>query len=1095
MRFIADLHIHSHFSRATSKASNLFGLAAWAAVKGIGVVGTGDFTHPAWFAHLHEWLQPVEPGLFSLKPDSGRDFGEFLPPGLQPAIAPESVRFLLSAEISSIYKRGGKVRKVHNLLYVPDFDAARRVNSTLASLGNISSDGRPILGLDSRDLLEILLEKAPEGFLIPAHIWTPWFSLFGSKSGFDRIEDCFGDLSNHIFALETGLSSDPDMNRLISALDRFTLISNSDCHSPGKLGREANIFTTEMSFGGIREALRRPLSDTGQQVFAATVEFYPEEGKYHCDGHRKCNVRLEPRETRKLGGICPNCGKPMTIGVLHRVMELADRSEPLYPEGCPAVHSLIPLQEIVAELLDCGPATKKATEGYNRLIKLFGSEFGLLLDTPVEEINAKAGPLIAEAIARVRTRRVIREAGYDGEFGVIRVFDEGERASLSGQGSLFGLANSRTRKKASKQTLPLQPKEAPLDGAKALPKSLNSAQEQAVTSAARLIVVQAGPGTGKTHTLVSRVERVAKETGQPCTVITFTNKAADEVRERLSRVNETGSPVTVATFHGYCLHHLRDLQPGLRVVGPEERLLLLEELFPHWDRKERLTLVEALTGYSRSGILPQSESLCRYRHNLSVQGLIDLDCLVTELLELLRAQGESAERIRNATGRLFVDEFQDVNQAQYQLVAILAEQTSVFVIGDPDQAIYGFRGADPQWFLHFMSEFQPECHQLRCNYRSGSAILHAAETVIGFNPHPVPVAPMVAKAGIMGTIHPLPCGSPEQEAMAIADQIEVQLGGTSHRELERFDPSGQAQATLRDIGILYRTSRQAQVIGRVLNQRGIPFQLVDLEAYYTKGACRPLYAWILLLAGLADTQHLLWLLDEEVKLGRSVDLAIFTLLKQCFREHQPEQAGVQFLQALAGTELAAMHQLHCALVDAGSDQSIPALFNILTAYYQWDAEEEGLRRLREEALSFEQSLPALAKYLLHFSDSVLYDSRAEAVTLSTLHAAKGLEFPIVFIAGVEEGLLPLAPRQSLSPQQIQAQIEEERRLFFVGITRAISTLYLSWCRKRSLYGGSPEERQPSPFFTELPPEAQTPPPAIQGVRKRHPKHRQLSLFS
>jgi uncharacterized protein (TIGR00375 family) len=1094
MSFIADLHIHSLYSRATSKASNLYGLAAWAAVKGINVVGTGDFTHPAWFAHLHERLQPAEPGLFCLKHDSGCDFSEFLPPGLQPAIDPYAIRFILSAEISSIYKRGGKVRKVHNLLYAPDFDAVRRLNSTLATLGNISSDGRPILGLDSRDLLEILLEKGPEGFLVPAHIWTPWFSLFGSKSGFDRIEDCFADLSDHIFALETGLSSDPEMNRLISALDRFTLISNSDCHSPAKLGREVNIFAGDMSFFGIRDALRQPCNDEGKQVFAATVEFYPEEGKYHCDGHRKCNVCLEPPETRKLGGLCPGCGKPLTIGVLHRVMELADRSQPCHPPGSPAVYSLIPLQEIVAELLDCGPATKKAAEGYTRLITLFGSEFALLLDAPIAAIQAKAGALMAEAIDRVRTNRVIRTAGYDGEFGVIRVFDEGERASLAGQGSLFGLGKSRARKKSSKPVLALE-QNTGAEPATPIAKALNSAQERAVSSAARLIVVQAGPGTGKTHTLVSRVQRVARQTTEACTVITFTNKAAHEVRERLEQGNLAGRPITVATFHGYCLNHLRQLQPGLRVIGPEERLLLVEDLFPAWGRGDQKELIEALTIYSRSGILPSSGVLQPYLQGLSVRGLIDLDTLVPQTLALLRVQGEVAEGIRRATGHLFVDEFQDVNQAQYQLVCLLAEQTSVFAIGDPDQAIYGFRGSDPQWFHRFMAEYEPECHQLVWNYRSGSTIIRAAEALIRHNPHPVPVAPMEAKSPISGRMYQLSSSGPEQEAAAIADQIELQLGGTSHRGLERFDATGQAQASLRDIGILVRTSRQAETIGGVLHQRGIPFQLVDLHAYYTKGACRPLYAWILLLAGLAEPQHLLWLLEEETRLGRSVQPPLFARLKTCFRQYEPAQAVVHFMEALASGELEAMHRQYQACLAADREQSIAALLETLSSYYRLDAEEDGLRRLRQQALSFDQSLPALAHHLLHFSDSVVYDSRAEAVTLSTLHAAKGLEFPIVFIAGLEEGLLPLAPRQSLEPEQIQAQMEEERRLFFVGITRAISTLYLSWCHRRSMYGGPPQLRQPSSFLNELPPDGLASPPLMKSNRKRQPKHRQLSLFS
>ena len=303
MNYIADLHIHSPYSRATSKESSLTGLAAWAQVKGIQLLGSGDFTHPGWFARLKEELEPAEPGLFRLK-DEGRISSPL--PGVTPVAAP--VRFLLSAEVSSIYKRHGATRKVHNLLYVPDFTAAERLNARLAAIGNIESDGRPILGLDSRDLLEILLESAPEGFLVPAHIWTPWFSLFGSRSGFDAIEECYGDLTEHVFALETGLSSDPEMNRCISSLDRFTLISNSDCHSPQKLGREANLFATELDFFAMREALKGNRRDT----FRGTVEFFPEEGKYHADGHRACNVCLDPLDSRRLGLICPVCGNNCT---------------------------------------------------------------------------------------------------------------------------------------------------------------------------------------------------------------------------------------------------------------------------------------------------------------------------------------------------------------------------------------------------------------------------------------------------------------------------------------------------------------------------------------------------------------------------------------------------------------------------------------------------------------------------------------------------------------------------------------------------------------------------------------------------------------
>lgn len=1092
MPFIADLHIHSLYSRATSKASNLFGLAAWAAVKGIGVVGSGDFTHPAWFAHLCDTLQPAEPGLYRLKTEPGYDWSSLLPAGLQPAIDPLSVRFILSAEISSIYKRGGQVRKVHNLLYAPDFAAVRRINTTLASLGNIASDGRPILGLDSRDLLEIVLEKAPQGFLVPAHIWTPWFSLFGSKSGFDRLEDCFGDLSDHIFALETGLSSDPAMNRLISALDRYSLISNSDCHSPAKLGREANIFAGEMSFAGIREALRSPRDEHGNQVFAATVEFFPEEGKYHCDGHRNCHVCLEPAETRKVNGRCPSCGKPLTIGVLHRVMELADRDQPQYPPGSPAVHSLIPLQEMVGELLGCGPASKKAVEGYGRLISLFGSEFGLLLDAPLEEIKTKAGGLMAEAIGRVRDNRVIRQAGYDGEFGVIRVFEEGERASLAGQSSLFGesLRPARKKRATSPMRLARQPRN---NEAGTAPQGLNPEQQQAVDSPARLIVVQAGPGTGKTHTLVSRVARVASESTQPCTVITFTNKAAAEVRQRLHSLIEAGKAITVATFHGYCLLHLRNQQPGLRVIGPEERLLLVEECFPHWGKAERQQLIEALTLYSRSGVMPEDAGLVAYLRCVEQRQLIDLDALVPRLLALLQENGAAAATVRAATGQLFVDEFQDVNQAQYQLVAALAERVPVFAIGDPDQAIYGFRGADPTWFHRFVDEFQAERHQLLANYRSGTAILRAAEALISHNPHPQPPVPMRSLAPTAGHLHLLACSSPEQEANAIADQIEVQLGGTSHRSLERFDASGQSSVSLKDIGILYRTTRQAEVLARVLSQRGLPFQLVDLEAFYTKGSCRLLYAWVLLLAGMAEAEHLLWVLAWEKEQGRIVPLSAQASMQRNLRAGDVGAALAQLLPGVSETALAPLPSLYHQLRGLGGQPGGAALWGPLTDYYQLPENDEHLHRFVALSQSF-NTLADFATHLLRFADAVLYDDRAEAVTLSTLHAAKGLEFPIVFIAGVEEGMLPLVPRQSLDAESLAAQVQEERRLLFVGLTRAITTLYLSWCRKRSLHGGRSEERRVSPLVQQLPTAFFSPPPQIRAS-KRRPRHQQLSLFS
>src|SRR5215467_4598483 len=349
MRFHADLHVHSKYSRATSRDLDLEHLAAWACRKGIGVVGTGDFTHPAWCAELKEKLVPAEPGLFRLRDDIEKGVAATLPPACRTA-----VRFMLEVEISTIYKKGDKTRKVHHLIYAPDFATVDRINARLARIGNIASDGRPILGLDSRDLLEITLESDPGAYFIPAHIWTPWFAALGSQSGFDSIAECYGDLAGNIFAVETGLSSDPAMNWRVSFLDRYRLVSNSDAHSPGKLGREATAFDCDLDYFAIRRAL-----ETGRG-YVGTVEFFPEEGKYHLDGHRKCNVRLTPRETLANEGRCPVCGERVTVGVLHRIEMLADRreEETKPPTTAGEVTNLVPLAEILSEIVGAGAASK-----------------------------------------------------------------------------------------------------------------------------------------------------------------------------------------------------------------------------------------------------------------------------------------------------------------------------------------------------------------------------------------------------------------------------------------------------------------------------------------------------------------------------------------------------------------------------------------------------------------------------------------------------------------------------------------------------------------------------------------------------------------
>lgn len=415
MGFYADLHVHSRYSRATSRNCDLEHLALWARKKGLTVVGTGDFTHPAWIAELKDHLVAAEPGLYRLRPDLERAVAGRLPRACQ-----GTVRFMLSVEISTIYKKDGATRKIHHLIYAPDFATADRVSRRLGKIGNLASDGRPILGLDSRNLLEIVLDSGPCAYLVPAHIWTPWFAALGSKSGFDSIDLCYADLSPHIFAVETGLSSDPPMNWRVSSLDRFRLVSNSDAHSPEKLGREACAFSGNLDYFAIREAL-----ETGRG-YDGTVEFFPEEGKYHLDGHRACQVRLEPQQTRAVGGTCSVCGKPLTVGVMHRVEALSDRGNHASPGTAGRVENLVPLPEILSELYQVGCKSRRVSRQYEELLGQLGPELPLLTEVPLEDIRRAASSLLAEAVSRLREPRVIRDAGYDGAYGTIRLFKDEE---------------------------------------------------------------------------------------------------------------------------------------------------------------------------------------------------------------------------------------------------------------------------------------------------------------------------------------------------------------------------------------------------------------------------------------------------------------------------------------------------------------------------------------------------------------------------------------------------------------------------------------------------------------------------------------------
>ncbi len=429
MRFIADFHIHSKYSRATSKDMDLESLAKWAVIKGINLLGTGDFTHPLWLKEIKEKLEPTGTGFYKLKNyaaskifngSNGR--GPF---------------FILTTEISCIYSKNNRVRKIHILVFAPDIQTVEKINAHLGWIGNIKADGRPILGLDAKELAKIVLSTNPNCVIIPAHAWTPWFSIFGSKSGFDSIKECFDEYTRHIFAIETGLSSDPAMNHRLSALDNISLISNSDSHSPSRIGRESNVFNVECPEKISYDEVIKIIKEKNPEKFLYTVEFFPEEGKYHYDGHRLCQIRFSPQESRENKNICPKCGKPLTIGVLNRVEELADRPVGSALQGSIPFKNLIPLEEIIADSLSQGVGTKAVREQYKNLITKIGNEFNILLEASRSLIEDASSSEIAEGVMRVREGKVEINPGYDGEYGKIKIFKDGEQKKISKQKSLF----------------------------------------------------------------------------------------------------------------------------------------------------------------------------------------------------------------------------------------------------------------------------------------------------------------------------------------------------------------------------------------------------------------------------------------------------------------------------------------------------------------------------------------------------------------------------------------------------------------------------------------------------------------------------------
>ncbi len=989
MEVIADLHIHSHFSIATGRDADLAHLDLWGRYKGLQVVGTGDCTHPKWLEELADKLAPAAPGVYTLKPESALPLNLTGP--VWETAAP--VHFMVTGEVSTIYKKDGRVRKVHLLLLLPDLEAAQKLSARLGRLGNVASDGRPILGLDARFVLELVLEIDPRALVIPAHIWTPWFSVLGSKSGFDSLEECFGESTAHIYAVETGLSSDPAMNWRVSGLDRFTLVSNSDAHSPQKLAREANIFQVAPTYPDLARALRT------REGLAGTIEFFPEEGKYHLDGHRQCGQRLTPEETKRLDGLCPRCGRPVTLGVEYRVFDLADRQNGVRPAGARTFESLIALPEILSEVLGVGAGSKKVRQAYFRLLEKLGPELEILRHVPLEALAREGGILLAHAIDRMRRGEVHIAGGYDGAYGEIHLFTTEERSRLQGQTAFFSTSPARLENSAeavrSKINLPpapaseevvavLPPESDPAGDADPLLAGLNAAQLEAVVHQGAPLIVQAGPGTGKTRTLTHRLAYLVSRRGvdpEKILALTFTRQAAGEMAARIDGLLAEfpgRSRLTIKTFHALGQQILNDNQEVRNGVADEEqrrqliREVAAERRVPASDLdkqitacKQALTYPEDLTasqpGRQMSLLSPASgeeaseaahpevepqyvAAFAAYEAELSRENLWDYEDLIARPARLLAGNPSLRAAYRKRFRHVLVDEYQDLNEAQYRLFRELTGAgAGIMVIGDPDQAIYGFRGARPEYFRRFQEDW-PEARVCRFTetYRVPAPILAAAQPLRGSMEAQEP-EPLRTRQADEAPVVLLEAATAKGEALAIARQIEVLVGGLSHYGLEDDNLRHREKAGFRDIAVLYRIHALGAELEQILSEAGIPCQ-----------------------------------------------------------------------QAKEGV---------------GPD---------------WDD----------------------------------IDLAAERVKLLTLHAAKGLEFPYVFIAGCETGLVPWEPEGGLT-----TDIEEEKRLFYVGLTRASRQVFLSRAVKRTLWGKL-RRTDFSPWVQTMPPEVLERAPELTRPRKK-----------
>lgn len=1251
---IADLHIHSPYTQGGHRDLSLESIALWAMRKGVHLVGTGDWTHPKWWNELRSKLIPAEDGLFRLRDDVAELVRQQLPSKLHEA----KLRFVLQAELSNVYEQDGKVRKIHHLLFVPDFARAQHIQKQLTAFGDLSADGRPTVSLSSRDFVELVSESSHRSFVIPAHIWHPWHGLLGSSHGFQELESCYGDMKPQLFALETGLSSVPSMSRRCSQLDSFSLVSFSNARRPEQIGREATLINSELTYDTVFQALRE---DSLEEPKVQTLECYPEKGRYFLDGHQSCELRLTPQEYRIHQGRCPVCQKPLTQGVLHRIEELSDRTQQAAIRKTQArFMQLLSLPEILSETLEAPLHSNKLKQCYLDVLQEFGTEFALLRHVPIEDIQRSQIPLLSEAIQRVRAGYLQLTAGYDGEEGKVRIFREGESKSTSlslfswsdpafesfpaeSAGSqispsdtdeeakhkesshqlhLFPLAvasdeapeahsiNEKETEQAEKPVSnhlvakPDQPStssnrsdskktdssgsvaaqlkpskspdisQAPAEKkpsgptalaanltsraaqrlspptrAKTTPRvvppqqllaGLNTEQRAAVLHTGSPLQLVAGPGTGKTKTLIHRLaHHIASGhvLAQHAVVLTFTHEAANHFqRELFSLLGNSAHRVFVGTFYKFCHMLLQEyradqlqgskgsesneIPPELpaSLLGAFERLALLEtlseELDAPCDRRTLRYTMDRISWAKQNLLSPEdlsddqehSEAFLslyrRYQNYLLRNRRYDLDDLLFETVRVLRSNPDRCQWLQLQFRAFFIDEYQELNEAQYRLLRfVVSDFAELCVAGDPDQQVYGYCGSQRKFFDQFVHDFSPPHREavklaLWRNYRSPETVMEAAHQIIHKQNDPQRVQTLATHAGplyIPLSVYPDAESESEGIALQIKDfakhtvtpQPQLVPEVSVPRETDSPSEDSVPLAPLRDeehyykvrgyrdIAILYRSSQQLPLLESALTKAKIPYQLTRSGSMTSHGDMQLLLG---LLRCLSFPNQPALSLPLVLRYWPGISRSTLRALR-AFPQQSPYTPAEALTKAIEVTPippdqhpplkelvrfLKRIHSLSSK--QRNSRDLLECLISELQKIHPPELLPTGPRLQALLAVSLQSITPQkLLQYLLLEHAPNIPPPLSDSVNLLPLRASKGREFPIVIVPGCEEGLLPW--KETIDHPSLLA---EERRLFFLGITRCSQMLWLTQTTRRVILN-EPHALAPSRYLKEIQP--------------------------